>query len=184
MFSNEAAWRWADLFGYDAQQNLRLAVGMESRIQVGATRTAQKWLHEVGAQRPELYALFVTPEFIVLRLPAAQRPTSLHFVGAQRLALEAQLREVLRGDADFVADASASLDAAIDTQRVPLQRLDPEALQRVVASWLGQCVTAPAGALGRRPAQAWLVESGLYGVLHGGKISTLAPSFPAYAFAG
>ena len=182
-FSNESAWQWADILGYGMNQELLLAIELKPRLQAGATRMARRWFHELGQARPELYALFITSEFVALRLPAGRRRPEASITGLPR-ALREQLKEVLLDEIDYVVDAAATLDMAIDTHRVPLQKLDPPGLQRVVESWLDSCLATPAAKLKELPAQGWLVNSGLHQALQKGRILPPVGGPTMYAFAG
>ena len=182
-FSNETAWHWADLLGYNAEGTLQLAIELKPRrVQSGAMGMARHWLQEVGQQRPELYALFITSEYMLLRLPASRRLPEPYFAGV-RGVVQMQLRERLLGEVDYAVDTTKSLDMAIDTQRVPLQKLDTVGLQRVVESWLDSCLFMPDTKLTELPAQAWLVESGLHHALRNGRILPPVGGPSAYAFA-
>lgn len=183
MFSNETAWHRADLLGYDADGTLQLVIELKPRMQSGAMATAGQWFQDIGQQRPELYALFITPEYILLRMPAGRRLSEPRLL-LMRAMLKAQLFERIRGEMDYAVGADASLDMAIDTQRVPLQKLDPLGLQRVVESWLDSCLATPAAKLTELPAQGWLVNSGLHQALQKGQILPPVGGPSTYAFAG
>ena len=184
VFAEESAWRWSDLLGYAADHTLHLVIELKPRrVQGGAPGIAKRWLHEVGQQRPDLYALFITPEFMLLRLPSSRRRSTPHLVSFQPDTMQAQLLERLGGEIDYVVDSSACLDAAIDTQRVPLYKLGPNDLEQVVTSWLESSLSVSDNELLSRPTQAWLVESGLHRILQHGAV--VPPTNPAaYASAG
>ena len=183
-FQKEWPWKWADLLGYDAGQNLQLVVELKPRVpQAGTLHMAGQWLREVGQERPELYALFITPEWVLLRNPAPHRQPRLRVLGTQRQAVQVQLADRLGADVDFAVNASECLGAAIDTQRMPLAKLVAGGLERVVASWLSAALQDLPAELLAQPAQGWLVDSGLHTALRHGTV--MASSNPAaYAFAG
>ncbi len=183
-FQKEWPWKWADLLGYDANQNLRLVVELKARIpQSGTLRTAMQWLRETGQQRPELYALFITPEFVLLRNPASQRRPAPLLIGTQLQVLQEHLRTLAGNDVDFAINTSECLNVAIDTQRVPLAKLVSGGLERVVTTWLSVALQDQSADLLAQPAQSWLVDSGLHTALRYGTIMA-APHPAAYAFAG
>lgn len=183
VFADESTWRWSDLLGYAADHTLHLVIELKSRVQSGATGLAKQWLQEVGQQRPELYALFITPEFMVLRLPFSQRGSNPRSVGFRRQVFQDQLFDRLGSAIDYAVDTSACLDSAIDTQRVPLHKLGPNDLAQVVTSWLESSLMSSGTELLSQPTQSWLVESGLHGILQNGVVvPSISPV--AYASAG
>ena len=183
VISPESPWNWSDLLGYSADHTLRLVIELKPRIQRGATSLAGTWLRAVGEQRPDIYALFITAEFMLLRMPLVQRRPRPQLVSMPAQAQQIQLLSRLESEIDYAINASACLDAAIDTQRVPLVKLSHNGLEQVVTSWLASSIITPATELLRQPTQAWLVESGLHSLLRNG---TVVPptSLVNYALAG
>ncbi|RZK40071.1 MAG: hypothetical protein EOO57_02785 [Hymenobacter sp.] len=172
-----------DLLGYSTNGQLRLIVELKGRVQVGATRLAGEWLSRVSQQQPRLYALFITPEFMLLRLPMGQQLPSPVAVAFTHQQVVQQLLERLPGQFDYAVNSVACLDTAIDTQRMPLHKLTAGGLERVVTSWLNSTLLLSATELQQQTAQAWLVESGLHEALANGTI-VVTPAGPyAYGFA-
>lgn len=171
-----------DLLGYSTNGQLQLVVEIKARVQKGAIVLAREWLHKVGQEQPSLYALFVTPEFILLRLPSNKRLASPVFVAIRQASIM-QLYERLPNDFDYAVNAMACLDVAIDTQRIPLQKLVIGGLERVINSWLNSVLLLPAGELQQQPAQSWLVESGLHEVLANGTIVATLSGLYSYGVA-
>jgi hypothetical protein len=170
-YADELDEQQADLLVYDANRMLQLVVEIKARpVGSGATTKAQEWLQKIGEQQPNVFALFITAAFMALRLPVQQHQQEPRMVALSSQALGEQARNRLRGQADYIIDATASLDLAIDTRRVPLLKLDTGGLQRVVESWLSSCLNAKEQDLAAQKAQAWLVDSGLHTALRYGKI--------------
>lgn len=175
--------QWADLLGYDTNGALKLMVEVKARVRPDAWQLARQWLEKASATEAALYCMFITPEFIALRLPADRRPGHVRVVGELPFSLIKNAEAKTQRVADFLVETRMSLDLAIDTQRVPLHRLDPQGLTRTVDSWLETCLWMERRALENQPFQAWLVESGLYEVLVNGRIASSAGSGYAYALA-
>lgn len=160
-----------DLLGYSADQQLRLFVELKARIQTGATSVAAQWLRQLGGEHPQAYGLFVTPQWMLLRLPATKRLTSPRVVGFWLEALSRQLQESPGwSETDYAVETVGSLDSAIDTKRVSIQKLSGAALSPIVVSWLSFSILTPSADLLQQPANAWLVESGLHEALYHGSI--------------
>ncbi len=70
----------------------------------------------------------------------------------------------------YAHDASAVLAGYLTIERFPLAALGGLKLSAVVRSWLGSVIFKPRAVLLNDPAQAWLVESGLYAQIHRGYI--------------
>ena len=160
-----------DLLGYSTDQKLLLLVELKARIQTGATSLAAQWLRQTAREQPQAYGLFVTSQWMLLRLPADKRLSSPRVVGFWLDALLEQLQESPSWkEADYVVETVSSLDSAIDTKRVPIQKLGSAALSQIVMSWLSFCILTPPDDLMQQPANAWLVESGLHEALYQGSI--------------
>lgn len=172
-----------DLLGYSTDDQLRLVVEVKGRVQEGATRFASEWLQRTSRYYPELFALFVTPAFMLLRQPAAKRLPKPVFIGSMPQMLTQQLIMRLPSQFDYAVNSTACLDAAIDTQRIPLDRLTGGGLERTVSSWLSFALLLPANELSQQQAQKWLVDSGLHEALQNGKVANTSAKPPAYGFA-
>lgn len=146
--------------GRDGQLAIEVKSARSGRLDLpGATA----WFDALrGAELgPQPWALAILdPWAVYLRLPAAFR----------NAATNPEPLRVQAAAADYVFASGPSLAAFIDTERLPLATLRHDDLLLVVSSWLSFVMSASVAQLLARPADAWVVETGLHRAIAGGTV--------------
>lgn len=69
----------------------------------------------------------------------------------------------------YTIDALPILQPYLERARLTAEQISGESLELIVSSWLGEIIHAEHFADNIDPSQQWLLESGLYAALAGGK---------------
>ena len=148
--------------GRNGQMALEIKTGRSGQLTLAEATT---WLDAdslrgmVSGPQPCALAI-LDPWQLYLRLPNAFRS----------MATEPVPYQATETHADYIFASEASLAAFIDTTRLPLPTLRHDDLVLVVSSWLSFLMSAPADQLAQRPADAWVVATGLHQVIAGGTV--------------
>ena len=121
-------------------------------------------------QLPTGYVLLVTPERMVLWPPQSSVAPSVSPSVSPSGAPSGRLSVSAYQGASVTKASAEVLANYLSIERYPLGALSEEELSLVVSSWLGSVIFKPETTLLELPAQAWLVQSGLYAAIYRGFI--------------
>ncbi|ELS03231.1 hypothetical protein Xen7305DRAFT_00029510 [Xenococcus sp. PCC 7305] len=79
-------------------------------------------------------------------------------------------REVKAGEPNYIVDAFPILKPYLTKAEVTVDHLTGQSLELIVASWLGGLIHSDQPSEDLDKSQSWLIDSGLYADLVGGKI--------------
>jgi hypothetical protein len=141
-----------DVAGYDKAGKLRLII--EVKKKTGATG---EWAAELR-RNMIMHSILPQCDYFVVAL------ADYFYLWRDGTTLQAERR------ADYALDVSELMAAYGEKAGVSAQALVEQSLEFVVAGWLTECIHAADTEQLPRHAHEWLVDSGLFAALQGGRL--------------
>jgi hypothetical protein len=145
----------ADFVVYDSSGRLRLIVEVKNKF-----GTSPQWAAQLR-RNMVVHGVMPSLEYFLLALPDRfylWRPTT---------ALETL-------PPDFIEDSASFLGPYFDQGGVTPAAIGEQSLQLIVASWLSECLSADTPEDLPQQARSWLMDSGLFEAVRGGRLEAEA----------